>query len=220
MPQTPYTRVYPGPDFAALVTAAPSATVLRNTIAYDPAITIALDEISIGAPAGDCIFTFADVLPAPDEAALDAICAAHTGVRVVTTMESSSPVVVGEVSVTENATWQTIAEVTTTPSFFTDNLADLFGRIVGEYKAVAGGGGELPQIQVCEKVAGLPDEDKMNPPIDMAAAADWVTFGESTNVVVRNGYHNIYVFQARLNGAASFEMKWTTMSMILMKVIS
>jgi len=219
MPQTPYTRIYPGPDFAALVTAAPNATVLRNTIAYDPAITVALDEISIGSPAGDCVFTFADVLPAPDEAQLDAICAAHTGVRVVTSMESSSPVVVGEVTVTEDVAWQNIAEIVTTPSFFTDNLPDLFGRIVGEYKAVAGGGGELPQIQVCEKVAGQANEDKMSPPVDMAASADWSTFGASTDVVVRNGYHNTYVFQARLNGATSFELKWTTMSMILTKVI-
>jgi hypothetical protein len=220
MAPTPYTYTYPGADFPALVTASPNGTVLRNSILYDPAITIALDQLDIGIVPGDCVFTFVDPLPAPDEAALDAICAAHTGIRVLTSMESSSPVVVGTVVVTENAAWQDIAEIVTTPSFFTEDLATLFGRIVGEYKAVAGGGGELPQIQVCEKVAGEANEDKINPPADMAAAADWTTFGVSTDVPVRDGYHNTYVFQARLNDAASFELKWTTMSMILAQVIS
>jgi hypothetical protein len=221
MPPTDYTRTYPGPEFAALVTPAPNATVLRNTILYDPLITEALTDMSIGAPAGDCIFTFANALPAPDEAQLDAICAAHTGIRVLTTMESAFPVVRDEVAVTEDVNWQTLAEVVTTPSFFTDpgDLANLFGRIVGEYKAVAGGGGELPQLQVCEKVAGLPDEDKISPPADMAAAAAWATFGVSTDVTVRDGYHNTYIVQARLNGAVSFDIKWTTMSMINTKTV-
>jgi hypothetical protein len=205
-----------------LVTAAPNATVLRDSIIYNPAITIALDDIDVGNPSGDCVFTFADVLPAPDEAALDAICAAHTGVRVLTSMESAFPVVREPVVVTEDVSWQTLAIVVTTPSFFVDpgDLADLFGRIVGEYKAVAGGGGELPQIQVCEKVTGQPDEDKISPPAELAAAADWTTFGISTDIAVRNGYHNSYVVQARLNGAASFEIEWTTMSMINAKVLS
>jgi hypothetical protein len=218
--QTPYTYVYPGAAFPALVTAAPNGTVLRNTIKYDPAITIVLDQLDIGIVPGDCVFTFADPLPAPDETQLDAICAAHTGVRILTSMESSSPVVTGEVTVTEDAAWQNLAEIVTTPSFFSDDLASLFGRVVGEYKAVVGAGGELPQIQVCEKVAGQANEDKISPPADMAAAAAWATFGVSTDVPVRDGYHNAYVFQARLNGAASFELKWTTMSMIYAKVIS
>jgi len=220
MPQTSYTYTYPGVDFPALITAAPDATELRNSIAYDPTITIQLDEINIGISPGDCVFTFADALPAPDKAALDAICAAHTGVRVVTSMESSSPVVIGTYNVTEDLVWETIAEIVTTPSFFTDDLSALFGRIVGEYKAVAGGGGELPQLQVVETVQGVGDEDKISPPYDFAASAAWKTFGVSTNVVVRNGYHNKYTLKARLNGAVSLELKWTTMSMILAKVIA
>lgn len=220
MPKTPYTYTYPGADFPSLVTPAPCGSTLASAIKYNPAITIALDEISIGIVPGDCVFTFADVLPAADKTALDAICAATTGTRVIVSMEASSSVAVDEVTVVSDASWQFIAEIVTTPSFFSEDLSALFGRIVGAYKATAGGGGELPQIKVLEKVAGQPDEDKISPPYDFAAAADWTTFGVSTDVPVRDGYHNVYCVLARLNGAASLEIRGTTMSVLLAKTVS
>lgn len=211
-----YTKNYPA-DFPALATSEPNGSDLGTTIKYS-SIVETLEYVTIGTPAGQATFAFANPLSPGDEATFDAIIAAHTGIAAVTSMKASNPVVGATHSVTEDITWELLAEIITTPSFFTEDLADLVGRIVGSYKATAGGGGELPQIKVIEKVTGEADEDKL-PPYNMAAQATFTNFGVSTTVPVRDGYHNHYCVMARLNGSALFELQWTTLSMLDAKIV-
>ena len=218
MATTIYTKNYPA-DYPDLVTAAPNAKTLESSILYDPAITIALESINIGIVPGVSDFAFADPLPAPDEAAFDAIIAAHTGEALYTDLKSAFSVTRDTVAIVEDVNWQLLAKVTTTPTFFVDAqyLDKLIGRLVGSYSATAGGLGELPQLKIVETVAGQGDEDKL-PPTDMAEQA-MSTFGISTTTPPRNGYHNIYCVYARLNGAAAMSIEWTTLSMIDIRVV-
>jgi len=210
MPQS-YVKDYPA-DFPSLVTTEPNGSDLGTSIYYS-GIAEALESITVGVPVGQCTVVFANALSPGDEATFDAIIAAHTGLAYATTMKACNAVVADPKTITDDLTWQLLAQITTTPSFFTEDLSQLVGRLVGQYQAVAGGGGELPQLRIVEMVSGLPDEDKL-PPTDMAAQVGFANFGLSTSVPPRDGYHNTYQILARLNGAASFDMQWTTFSML------
>lgn len=212
-----YIKNYPA-DFPALVSSEPNGSDLGITIKYS-GISETLEYLTVGSPANQCTFAFVNPLSPGDEATFDAIIATHTGIAAVTSMKASQQIASEEKAITEDITWQKLAEFVTTPSFFTEDITQLLGRIVGEYKATAGGGGELPQLSVVEKVAGEADQDIL-PPYDMTAEASFVTFGVSTTNPVRDGYHNIYCVMGRLNGAASFSIQWTTISMLDAKVMA
>jgi hypothetical protein len=139
-----------------------SGSSLQSAIAAST-IAQALTDLNIGVsgdPAEYCQLTFADVLSAGDQTTLDGIVAAEQGVTVVATMKGSLNAVPGTEAVTEDATWQLLGCVITTPQFFVANISELLGRFIGEYN---GDGG---QVRIMEEVDGEAAEAKINPPYD------------------------------------------------------
>lgn len=193
---------------------------LELSIIYDTAITVALDDtqgINVNSPDPDkCDIWFVDPLPAPDEAALDAIVAAHTGVGIVTTMFGSMPIPGG--NITEDLTWQELESIITTPTFFVDGfpaqLSDILGRVILQVK---GDGGE---IQLVEQMDGEPDVVIAGPQALPDTAGAWVTVKMDTHTAPRDGVRNRYCTVARLNGATSpVEHRSGSISMIHLQII-
>lgn len=213
MADTNYAYNYPGVDWPALVTAAPNGTVLTVAIEQNAAITIPLRDIIMTGD-GVCNIWFTDALPAPDEAALDAIRATHTGVGVVASLTGTVKVPAG--AVIEDITWQTLEGIITTPGFFINydpaQLPSLFARTIGEIK---GDGGEF---RVVEEVDGEADVVVVQQALPDTLGV-WEKFKIDTTTPPRMGIRNTYRVEMRLNGAANLDQKYSAVSMVHARVI-
>lgn len=190
-----------------------NVTQLIDTIRFDPSITIALDSGSgiVANYATDlCDIWFVDPLPVPDEAALNAVVAAHQGVGIVAEMPGSVRIL--DQDITEDLTWQEIGSVITTPTFFVDDdpalLTELFGRLINQ---VMGDGGE---IKLVEEVAGQPDVDILPATALPNTGGLWQDTKFDSQVTPRDGVRNRYAAYARLNGAAACKVRSGSLSMI------
>lgn len=211
MPPTPYTRIYPGAAFPALVRPSPCGEMLRQEIVYSGLISQDITKINIGVVPTECTITFADALLPAEEAAFDGICAAHTGIMYVPCLNGMLQAVDLELAITEDVNWQVTSGILTTPTFFTDEepaqLQYLLGRTIGLHK---GDGG---QVRVLEKMDGEPDSEMgiINLP-DTGGA--WAKFKFDTSIPPRPGLRNTYEVQARRNGAVSLSLEFTALSMV------
>lgn len=148
-------------------------------------------------------------LDAGQQATLTATVAAHQGTGYVATMQGTLPLVNGEQAVTSDLAWEVIEGVKTTPGFFSDDLNQIIARVVGEHR---GDGG---QLSIMETVDGEGTEEKTSPPFDFPdTGGAWQTFKVDSNIPPRAGLRNLYRTDCRLNGAASLELRYTTISMI------
>jgi hypothetical protein len=193
-----------------------NGTALEDQIKADSAITTTLDYIDVNVTPDICAITFAAALTAPEEAALDAVVAAHQGTLVTYNLDGVLPVGPSDqpVVVTEDLTWQLLGVMVTRPSFFSPDMNALFGNGNGCHQ---GDGG---QIRVVEVVDGEPDEDKTNPPIDLPnTGGSMKIFRFTTNVPPRyTTVPNMYRIEARLNGAAALSIQALNFGIVDFKV--
>ena len=152
--------------------------------------------------------TFATDLTAEEKAALD-LYMTDAGYAVVSAawplFHAATTVTSDEVLIT-TLDWMDLGGVVTTPDFFCDDLARLFGRVIGEYRAVGTGA----QLRIVEDGVRV-----MSPEGDLPdTAAAWVlTPGLMTDQPSLAGKHT-YTLQGRLNGAISASIRFTSMSLI------
>ena len=193
-----------------------NVTQLQQKIAYDAAITIALDTVNgINANAPDldkCNIWFVDPLPVPDKAALDVIVATHPGIGVVATLPGSMPI--RPQTVTEDLTWQEMESIITTPAFFVDNdpalLPGLLARVIGQFKTT----GTTCELKVVEQIEGQPDVD-ITPAVALPDTADvWTTLKFDSSVPPRDGVRNRYCVLGRQNGGGAWDIRSASISMV------
>ena len=183
---------------------------LQNEILQNPGITILVEHIDANVEPDKCDIFMADALPAPEIPVLDGIVAAHQGIGYATTLLGTLTALSEPVAVTEDLNWQMLYRLRTTPTFFTNSMPELLARLIGEHK---GDGGE---ITIVEGVTGEPDVDIIAPPFALPdTAGSWEPFKADSNVPPREGLRNSYSIMARLNGATSLEMRFTTATMVL-----
>lgn len=141
-----------------------------------------------------------------EEAALDALVAAHQGnppARVV--FHASSKLVGTEVALTEPGPdgWQVLGGAVTTPSFFTPNVAACRGRAVGEYKAVGSGA----KLRITEDGVDSGQHELA----DTQGAWEKMQWFSSTAPQV--GIH-AYVLEGQLDGATSAAVRFVAVSLL------
>lgn len=189
-----------------------NGTQLGKEIAANAAIGVAVDlnqGINTNIEPDKLDIYMADLLTAPQETALTATVAATQGVSIVVTLEVTIPLVSKEVAVIGDLVWDVLGGATTTPSFFCDDMTCLSARIIGEHK---GDGG---QLRLVENVDGVGDEEKIVPFFEFPdTVGAWERFSVDSDVVPRDGQQNLYRTDARLNGAASLDIRYATISMI------
>lgn len=189
-----------------------NGTQLAKEIAKNDAIGVAVDPnkgINTNVEPDKLDIYMADLLTAPQEAALTATVAATQGVSIVVTLEVTIPLVGKEVAVIGDLIWDVLEGAVTTPSFFCEDMNCLFARIIGEHR---GDGG---QLRLVENVDGEGDEEKIVPFFEFPdTVGAWKRFSVDSNVVPRDGQQNVYRTDARLNGAAALDIRYATISMI------
>ena len=155
-----------------------------------------------------------DALTAPEEAALTATVAAHQGYGIDAQMQGTLPLVKKEESVISDVPWEILEGVVTTPSFFDPDMTQIISRIIGEHR---GDGG---QLCLTERVDGLAPEEKIVPVFDFPnVGATWTKFKVDSNIPPRDGIRNVYETKCRLNGATNLWLRYTTISMIVVRIV-
>jgi hypothetical protein len=186
---------------------------LTYEVDNDAAIVVDVDHVDSNVAPIMLDIYMAEALTAPQEAALDAAVAAHQGYGINANMMGTLTLVSLERSIVEDATWEVVEGVVTTPSFFDPDMTKIISRIIGEHK---GDGG---QLCLTEDMDGV-EEEKIVPAYDFPdTAGSWERFKVDSNVPPRDGLRNIYKTCARLNGAANLELRYATISMIVVKVV-
>ena len=190
---------------------------LSYEIDNDAAIVIKVDDpgkgINVNIEPGKLDIYMADLLTAPQKTALDAAVAAHQGVGINAVMQGTLPLVSLERAITSDVPWEVVEGVITTPSFFDPDMTQIISRIIGEHK---GDGG---QLCLTEDMNGV-EEEKIVPAFEFPdTLGQWERFKVDSNVPPRDGLRNIYKTCARLNGAASLELRYSTISMIVARVV-
>lgn len=194
-------------------------TQLTYEIDNDVAIVIKVDAargMDTNVEFGKLDIYMADLLTAPQEAALTAAVLAHQGYGINATMKGTLPLVQLERAILSDVPWEVVEGVVTTPSFFDPNMTQIISRIIGEHK---GDGGQLSLI---ERVNGAvpEEEEKIVPVFDFPnVGATWTRFKVDSTIPPRDGLRNIYETKARLNGAASLSFRYMTISMIVVRVM-
>jgi hypothetical protein len=182
-----------------------SETALTAAVEADAGITTALDGVSQDEDAATVTFHFPTALAGGEKTALDALVAAHDGAAPTQLkFHAASKLIEGELTVTQDATWQTLGGVVTTPDFFMATLAAGLGRIVGSYKSV----GTAPEIRIIE------DDTTTLCTFSAVATADvWTMMQFFTTTPPTAGTHE-YKIEGRLNGATSMSVRFTSMSLL------
>jgi hypothetical protein len=187
---------------------------LTYDVDNDGAIVIAVDHMDANIEPDKLDIYMADALTAPQEAALTVAVAAHQGYGINATMQGTLQLVKKEESIVSDVPWEVIEGVVTTPSFFDPDLTSIICRIIGEHK---GDGG---QLRLVEDVDGQGEEEKINPFYEFPnVGPTWTRFKIDSNVPPRDGLRNVYRTDCRLNGAASLDLRYCTISMIVVKVV-
>jgi hypothetical protein len=190
---------------------------LTYEIDNNPTIVVKVDDakgINVNVNPGKLDICMSDALTAPQEAALDATVAAHQGWGINAQMMGTLQLVNKEDAIISDVPWEVVEGVVTTPNFFDPDMTSIICRIIGEHK---GDGG---QLRLVEEVDGQGDEEKINPFFDFPdVGATWTRFKVDSNVPPRDGLRNIYRTDCRLNGATNLTLRYSTISMIVVKVV-
>lgn len=187
---------------------------LSGEIDGNVAIAIAVDYMNVNIEPDKLDVYMADALTAPQEAALTATVAATQGYGINAVMKGSVQLTRGEDQIVSDVPWQVVEGVVTTPSFFDPNMAQIIARIIGEHKGAGG------QLRLVEEMIGEPDEEKIVPVFDFPDTGGlWQRFSVDSNIPPRDGTANIYRTDCRLNGAADLELRYATISMIVVKIV-
>lgn len=160
----------------------------------------------------DILIIFGAEPPQAVKDAVDAVCTAHQGAQAVSTrFVESTKLLPGEMSITETTNWETVNGTVTNASHFAGNaLAAVVGQVNGQIKT----DGADCEIQVVhddgttETVVGTytcPD-----------TAGAWQVFEFLTGPPPAGGLA-CYKAQARKNTTANFDIRWSTVSMFLVK---
>jgi hypothetical protein len=182
---------------------------LQDTIQFWTSIVTPLIAINAGVEPDKCDIWFDGPLSAPDQATLDGVVATHPGVGIAATVEGTLQVAQVTTIVTSDLIWQVLGGIVTTPAFFTPIMSQIMGRALGLHK---GDGG---QLRIVEEVQGEPDVVITSPPFDFPNVGGVFTrFKKDTNVTLRDGTHNLYRVEARLNGATALEIEYAAVSML------
>jgi hypothetical protein len=153
-------------------------------------------------------------LDAGQHAALTATVAAHQGFGVNASMKGTLQLVHKELTVVSDVAWEVLGGVLTTPNFFDPEMSTILCRIIGEHR---GDGG---QLRLAEETTGQLDEEKITPFFDFPdTAGTWQKFKIDSNVPPRDALRNVYRTDVRRNGAVSLELRYSTVSMIIAKVV-
>jgi hypothetical protein len=150
-------------------------------------------------------------LTAPEQAALDAVVAAHSGVETSIVFHSTALVLGPAAQVTSTDTWQEMGGVITNPGFFIADLTRAFGQLTGQAKVVGTGA----EVRLVEEVDGVQHVLITGTLVDTSnawAVASWTSVG-----VPQSGGERPILLQARLNGATSAWLRY--MSATLMEMI-
>jgi len=182
---------------------------LQDTIAFYSGIVTALSCINVNIEPDKCDIWFVDPLSVGDEAILDAVVAAHQGFGIAVFVTGTAPVTILTKAVVSDVSWETVFGIVTTPSFFWPTLTEIMGRVLGLYQ---GDGGEL---RIVEQMQGQADVVMASYAFPVAGSP--TRFRIDTTVPPRDGTHNIYQVECRLNGATNLTLQYTSFSM--MKVI-
>lgn len=170
-----------------------------------------LDHIDSNVVPDQCDIWFVTPLSPGDQATLSAVVASHQGYGYTATMKGTVPIL--DVVITEDATWQVLGGVVTTPNFFTSDLNQILGRIVGQIK---GDGG---QIRIMEEVEGQPDRELTIPAWNAPNTVGlWAPFKVDTNQPPSDAVRNLYRIEARRNGAAAMQLRFSTISLLVIEI--
>jgi hypothetical protein len=190
---------------------------LTYEIDTDAAIAIKVDAnrgMDTNVEFGKLDIYMADLLTALQETALTAAVLAHQGVGIDATMQGTLSLVQLERSIVSDVPWEVVEGVVTTPSFFDPDMAQIIARITGEHK---GDGG---QLQIVEDVSGEVPEDKIVPAFDFPnVGAVWTRFKVDSTVPPRDALRNVYRTEARRNGAASLDIRYASISMVVVRIV-
>jgi len=182
---------------------------LKAEIAANEGITTALSYIHASEDTETGLtavsFHFPTDLSQDEQTALDAVVAAHQGVPPIEVVFHASSSLVGQpVEVTApGGEWEEIGGAVTTPSFFTPNVAACKGRIVGEYKTQGSGA----KLRICED--GV-DSGQFEVP---DSGGVWTKMQWYSTTAPTVGTHS-YTLEGQLNGASSFSVKFTAVSLL------
>jgi hypothetical protein len=183
------------------------------TEAIQEYITTHLDFVNANIVPDQCDVTFADALSAPEQAVLDMIVSSHQGYGYTAEIKGTIPISAGDVEITADQSWQVLCGVTTSPNFFSSNLNEIMGRIVGQ---VIGDGG---QIRIMEEVEGQPDRELTVPERNLPnTASQWLPFKVDTNRPPSDTIRNVYRVEARRNGATNLRFRYASISMMVVKI--
>ncbi len=198
----------------------PANGVYIPTLAQEIAVALpvppapALENISVGTEPGKTDLYFASALDAAQQVTAGTVVAATSGTGIISTLLAAERLVLDSPFVTQN-TWETLDGAVTSPSFFDENLSQLFGRFTGQCKTVDAGA----QLQMLETKEGLPDVVMTVPPFDVPdTGGDWEQFSFGTNAVPRAG-QNTYLMQGQLVAATSLELRYLSMSLLRVVVV-
>jgi hypothetical protein len=162
--------------------------------------------------------TSPDAVSDADKAICDAQVAAHPGYKSSVQLMGSNKLVTDEVAVTEDAAWQTLGGVVTTPGFFGD-LSLMFARISQQVKTV----GATVEFRIMEDNGASIESKNSTPWVAPDTAGVWTGVAFNTDVPPRDpvapATENTYTLEARLNGSTSASVRFSTMSVMLTKLI-
>lgn len=157
----------------------------------------------------DCDLTFGAALSEAEEAALDAIVAAHDGIEVVYAYKIASTIIGQSQDIVDDQTWQELGGVAVNVQFYCQDLAKAYAIV--EYSAKAVGSGA--QLRVIE----VDDDGNVVVMSDAAPLADssgaWKVAKFLTNHSPASG-DRTYILQGRLNGATSASVRFASFVLV------
>lgn len=160
------------------------------------------------APQRDLLkISFDGELNAGDKTSLDNTVGNHDGLPMDEYIFiANSSLITQPITVTQDATWEEISGVVTTPDEFISDLNEAVGRITGMIKT----SGTQAQLKVLEDGS----KEMLSAPYDVAdTSGAWQSFQFLTDVAPASGMHE-YSLMARLNGATSAEIKFTSLTLL------
>ena len=151
--------------------------------------------------------------PITEKPVLDSIVAQHTGEQVPSPkFLGATKLVENEIEIVNDTEWQQLGGVVSHPAFFAGDLNRVVGQIMGSCLCI----GSPIELKVTEEALDGTVRDIIAPFVPQnSAAGKWEMFNKLSNVPPRDGYQT-YVLWARLNGAVSGKIRFTTMTMLEM----
>lgn len=154
-----------------------------------------------------------DLDPQTEKPTLDYIVSQHSGAPVPTPkFLGSTKLVENEIEIVNDTEWQQLGGVVSRPAFFAGDLTRVVGQIMGSCLCI----GTPIELKVTEEAMDGSVRDIISPFAPQnSAGGKWEMFNKLSEVPPRDGYQT-YTLWARLNGAVSGKVRFTTMTMLEM----